>query len=156
MLAMALDCTTKGTPTSSRYSSLDTDHADTFYIIPASNNPFNDSTSSKYEGASNFSPHDDEVMQPPSPQESHTEVILDMVISEFTKLLTKYPSYYKEMSLLDTARKMLLPIMQETFKQLMWYDPLEQPNKKMEAVSKLKYILLDDGSASSRICRAAH
>ncbi|XP_066341828.1 septin and tuftelin-interacting protein 1 homolog 1-like [Miscanthus floridulus] len=31
----------------------------------------------------------------------------------------------------------------------MWYDPLEQPNRKMEAVSKLKYILLDDGSASS-------
>ena len=34
------------------------------------------------------------------------------------------------------------------FKQLTWYDPLEQPNRKMEAVSKLKYILLDDGSAS--------
>ena len=31
----------------------------------------------------------------------------------------------------------------------MWYDPLEQPNRKMEAVSKLKYILLDDGFASS-------
>ena len=53
------------------------------------------------------------------------------------------------MSILDTARKMLVPIMQETFKQLTWYDPLEQPNKKMEAVSKLKYILLDDGPASS-------
>ena len=53
------------------------------------------------------------------------------------------------MSILDTARKMLVPIMQETFKQLTWYDPLEQPNRKMEAVSKLKYILLDDGPASS-------
>ena len=30
----------------------------------------------------------------------------------------------------------------------MWYDPLKQLNRKMEAVSKLKYILLDDGSAS--------
>ena len=30
----------------------------------------------------------------------------------------------------------------------MWYDSLDQPNRKMEAVSKLKYILLDDGSAS--------
>ena len=63
-----------------------------------------------------MSPHDDEVVQPPSPPESHTEVVLDMVISEFTKLLTKYPSYYKEMSLLDTAHKMLVPIVQETFK----------------------------------------
>ena len=62
---------------------------------------------------------------------------MDMVISEFTKLLTEYPSYYKEMSLLDTTRKMLVPIVQETFKQLTWYDPLEQLNRKMEAVSKL-------------------
>jgi hypothetical protein len=44
---------------------------------------------------------------------------------------------------------MLIPIVQETFKQLAWYDPLEQLNRKMEAVSKLKYILLDDRSASS-------
>ena len=72
-----------------------------------------------------------------------------IVISEFTKLLTEYPSDYKEMSLLDKASKMLVPIVQETFKQLTWYDPLEQPNRKMEAVSKLKYILLDDGSTSS-------
>ena len=72
-----------------------------------------------------------------------------MVISEFTKLLTVYPSYYKEMSLPDTACKMLVPIVQETFKQLTWYDLLEQSNRKMEAVSKLKYILLDDGFASS-------
>ena len=35
------------------------------------------------------------------------------------------------------------------FKQLTWYDPLEQSNRKMEVVSKLKYILLDNGSASS-------
>ena len=68
-----------------------------------------------------------------------------MVISEFTKLLTEYPSYYKEMSLTDTTCKKLVPITQETFKQLMWYDPLEQPNRTMEAVSKLKYILLDNG-----------
>ena len=88
-------------------------------------------------------------MQPPSPQEHHTEVILDTVISEFMKLLTEYPFYYKEMSLPDTTRKMWVPIMQETFKQLMWYDLLEQPNRKMEVVSKLKYILLDDGSTSS-------
>ena len=71
-----------------------------------------------------------------------------MVIIEFTKLLTEYPSYYKEMSLSNTASKMLVPIVQEMFKQLMWYDLLEQPNRKMEAVSKLKYILLDDGFAS--------
>ena len=71
-----------------------------------------------------------------------------MVISEFTKLLTEYPSYYKEMSLPDIVCKMLVPIMQETFKQLTWYDPLEQPNRKMESVSKLKYILLNDGFAS--------
>ena len=88
-------------------------------------------------------------MQPPSLQESHTEVILDTVISEFMKLLTEYPSNYKDMSLPDTARKMLVPIVQETFKQLMWYDPLEQSNRKMEVVSRLKYILLDDGSTSS-------
>ena len=44
---------------------------------------------------------------------------------------------------------MLVPIVQETFKQLTWYDLLEQSNRKMEAVSKLKYILLDDGSTSS-------
>ena len=43
--------------------------------------------------------------------------------------------------------------MQETFKQLTWYDSLEQPNRKMEAMSKLKYILLDDGSASSPYAR---
>jgi hypothetical protein len=53
------------------------------------------------------------------------------------KLLTEYPSYYKEMSLPDAARKMLIPIVQE------------QLNMKMEAVSKLKYILLDDRFASS-------
>ena len=88
-------------------------------------------------------------MQPPSPQESHIEVILDTVISEFTKLLIEYPSYYKEMPLLDTTRKMLVPIVQETFKQLTWYDLLEQLNRKMEAESKLKYILLDDRSVSS-------
>ena len=52
-------------------------------------------------------------MQPPSPQESHTEVVLDMVISEFMKLLTEYPSYYMEMSLPDIARKMLVPILQD-------------------------------------------
>jgi len=73
---------------------------------------------------------------------------LDTVISEFMKLLTMYPSYFKEMSLLDTARKMLVPIMQEMFKQLTWYDLLEQSNRKTKVVSKLKYILLDDRSAS--------
>ena len=64
------------------------------------------------------------------------------------KLLTEYPSYYKEMSLPDTMRKMLVPIVQQMFKQLTWYDLLEQPNRKMEAMSKLKYILLDDRFAS--------
>ena len=63
---------------------------------------------------------------------------MDTVISQFTKMLIEYPFYYKEMSLPDTAHKMLVPIVQETFKQLMWYDPLEQPNRKM-----------DNGSASS-------
>ena len=95
------------------YSGLGTDHADASYIIPAANNPSNNSTSSDDEGVSNLSPHDDEVMQPPSLQESHTEVVLDMVISEFTKLLTEYPSYYKQMSLPDIARKMLVPILQD-------------------------------------------
>ena len=55
-------------------------------------------------------------MQPPSPQESHTEVILDTVINEFMKLLNEYPSYYMEMSLPNTAHKMLVPMLQETFK----------------------------------------
>ena len=32
---------------------------------------------------------------------------------------------------------------------MMWYDLLELPNKKMEVVSKLKYILLDDEFAAS-------
>jgi hypothetical protein len=32
-------------------------------------------------------------------------------------------------------------------------DPLEQPNRKKEAVTKLKYILLDDGFASSPYAR---
>ena len=54
-----------------------------------------------------------------------------------------------EMSLANTAHKMLVPILQEMFKQLMWYDLLELPNKKMEVVSKLKYILLDDEFAAS-------
>ena len=39
------------------------------------------------------------------------------------------------------------------FKNLTWYDLLEQPNRKMEAVSKLKYVLLDDGSVSSPYAR---
>ena len=34
-----------------------------------------------------------------------------------------------------------------------WYDLLEQPNRKMEEVSKLKYILLDDRSASLSYAR---
>jgi hypothetical protein len=94
-----------------RYSILGTDRANASNIILAANNPSNDSTSFDDEGASNLSPHDDEVMQPLSPQESHIEVVLDTVISEFMKLLTEYPSYYKEMSLPNTARKMLVPIM---------------------------------------------
>ena len=49
------------------YSGLGTDHADASYIIHVANNPSNDSTSSNDEGTSNLSPHDDEVMQPPSP-----------------------------------------------------------------------------------------
>ena len=98
-----------------RYSGLGTYRADASYIIPAANNPSNNSTSSDDKVTSNLSPHDDEVMQPPSQQENHTEVILDTVISEFTKVLTKYPSYYKEMSLMDIACKMLFPIMQEMF-----------------------------------------
>ena len=75
-----------------RYLGLGIDHTNASYIIPVANNPSNDSTSSDDGGASNLSPHDDKVMQPPSLQESHIEVILDMVISEFMKLLTKYPS----------------------------------------------------------------
>ena len=74
-----------------------------------------------------------------------------MVISEFMKLLTECPSCL--MSLPDIASKMLVPILQEMFKRLMWYDPLEQSNRKMEVVSKLKYILLDDGSASLSYAR---
>ena len=132
-----------------KYSDLGTNCADASYIMPTANNLSNDSTSSNDEGARNLSPHDDEIRQPLSPQESHTKVILDMVISEFTKLLTEYPSYYKEISLPNTAHMMLVPIIQEMFKQLTWYHPLEQLNRKMEAVSKLKYILLDDGSASA-------
>ena len=132
-----------------RYSGLSTDRADASYIIPAANNPSNDSTSSDDAGARNWSPDDDEVMQPPSPQKSHTEVALDTVISVFTNLLTQYPSNYREMSLADRARKISVCILQDMFNQLMWWDPLEQPNRRMEAVSKLKYILLDDESTSS-------
>ena len=47
-----------------RYSGLDIDCANASYIIPVANNPSNDSTLSDDEGASNLSPHDDEVMQP--------------------------------------------------------------------------------------------
>ena len=50
---------------------------------------------------------------------------MDTVISEFMKLLTEYPSYYKDMSLPDTTHKMLDPIVQEMFKQFTWHDPLE-------------------------------
>ena len=50
-------------------------------------------------------------MQPLSPSESHTKVILDTVISEFMMLLTEYRSYYMEMSLPDTMYKMLVPIL---------------------------------------------
>ena len=50
---------------------------------------------------------------------------MDIVISEFMKLLTEYPSYYKEMSLPDTTCKMLVHLVQEMFKQLTWYDLLE-------------------------------
>ena len=49
-----------------RYSGLDTDHTNASYIIRIANNPSNDSTSSDDEGAINLSPHDDEIMQPPS------------------------------------------------------------------------------------------
>ena len=45
-----------------RYSGLGTDRADASNIIPTTNNPSNDSTSSDDEDASNLSPHDDEVM----------------------------------------------------------------------------------------------
>ena len=99
MLATTLDYTTKGMPTSSRCDcaigtwGLGTDRADASYIMPTANNLSNDSTSSNDEGARNLSPHDDEIRQPLSPQESHTKVILDMVISEFTKLLTNVGPY---------------------------------------------------------------
>ena len=50
-------------------------------------------------------------------------------------------------SLMNKAREELVPMLQEMFAEL--WEPLEHSKRQMEVVTKLKEILLDDGSTSS-------
>ena len=134
------------------HSGLGSDVADASCVVRANNNPYNDS-SSEDGGPSEWSPDDDEfIVQPPSPRKSHSEVALDTLISEFTNLLTQHPSVYKDVSLADAAQKLSIPLLEDMVKEFKWSD-LESAIRKMEAASRLKYILLDDQSASSPYAR---
>ena len=62
-------------------------------------------------------------------------------------LKTKNPSNYMNCSLTNKAREELVLMQQDMFAQL--WEPLEHSKKRMEVVTKLKEILLDNGSASS-------
>ena len=62
-------------------------------------------------------------------------------------LKTKNPSNYMNCSLTNKAREKLVLMQQDMFAQL--WEPLEHSKKRMEVVTKLKEILLDDRSASS-------
>jgi hypothetical protein len=50
-------------------------------------------------------------------------------------------------SLMNKARKELVPMLQDMFAQL--WKPLKHPKRRMEVVTKLKEILLDNRPASS-------
>ena len=60
---------------------------------------------------------------------------------------TKNPDDYMNRSLMNKAREELVPMLQDMFAQL--WEPLEHPKRRMEVVTKLKEILLDDGFTSS-------
>ena len=60
---------------------------------------------------------------------------------------TKNPDDYMNRSLMNKAREELVPMLQDMFTQL--WELLEHPKRQMELVTKLKEILLDDGSTSS-------
>ena len=59
---------------------------------------------------------------------------------------TKNPSDYMNPSLMNKACEELVPMLQDMFAQL--WEPLEHLKRRMEVVTKLREILLDDGSAS--------
>ena len=59
-------------------------------------------------------------------------------------LKTKNPDDYMNHSLVNKPREELVPMLQEMFAKL--WEPLEHQKQWMEVVTKLKEILLDDGS----------
>jgi tuftelin-interacting protein 11 len=61
-------------------------------------------------------------------------------------LKTKNLDDYMNSSLMNKAREELVPMLQDMFAKL--WEPLKHPKRRMEVVTKLKEILLDDGSAS--------
>ena len=60
---------------------------------------------------------------------------------------TKNPSDYMNHSLTNKACEELVPMLQDMFTRL--WEPLEYLKRRMEVVTKLKEILLDEGSTSS-------
>jgi tuftelin-interacting protein 11 len=68
------------------------------------------------------------------------------LIREFTALKEKCPREYTTYRLADTARAIVAPLLRAVFQR---WEPLEDPSSGLEAVTTLKDILLDDGSAVS-------
>ncbi|KXG26699.1 hypothetical protein SORBI_3006G144900 [Sorghum bicolor] len=69
------------------------------------------------------------------------------LIREFRALKEKCPREYATYRLADTARAIVAPLLRAVFQQR--WEPLEDPSRGLEAVTTLKDILLDDGSAVS-------
>jgi hypothetical protein len=77
-------------------------------------------------------------------QNSRSKGNLDELIRRYTYLKTKNPGDYMNRSLMNKAREELVPMLEQMFAKL--WEPLEHPKRWMEVVTKLKEILLDNGS----------
>ncbi|RLM66264.1 hypothetical protein C2845_PM16G11000 [Panicum miliaceum] len=68
------------------------------------------------------------------------------LIREFTALKEQCPREYTTYRLADAARAIAAPLLRTVFQQ---WEPLEDPSRGLDAVTRLKDALLDDGSAAS-------
>ncbi|KAF8702695.1 hypothetical protein HU200_032518 [Digitaria exilis] len=68
------------------------------------------------------------------------------LVREFTVLKEKCPREYTAYRLADAARAIVAPLLRAAFRH---WDPLEDPSRGLEAMTKLKDTLLDDELAAS-------
>ena len=101
-----------------------------------------------YSGGSSWNPPDaGEVIKSQRRQKnSQAKGNLDELIRRYLDLKIKNPGDYMNRSLMNKVLEELVPMLQEMFAEL--WEPLEHPKRGMEVVTKLKEILLDDGSTS--------